>query len=67
VKRFHNNKEYLNRYDIMNVLSLREPKFMKDLHEIREKLAKMPREKYLEELKRVREKYRKELGHLYVE
>jgi hypothetical protein len=49
----------------MSELSLREPKFMKDLHKIREKLSKMPREKYLEELKRVRDKYRKELGHLY--
>jgi len=51
----------------MSKLGLREPKFMKDLHKIREKLTKTPREKYLEELERVREKYRKELGHLYVE
>ena len=51
----------------MSELSLREPRFMRDLHKIREKLTKTPREKYLEELKKVREKYRKELGHLYVE
>lgn len=51
----------------MSELGLREPKFMRNLHKIREKLAKAPREKYLEELKRVREKYRNELGHLYIE
>jgi len=51
----------------MSKLGLREPKFMRDLHKIREKIAKTPREKYPIELKRVREKYRKELGHLYVE
>jgi len=51
----------------MSILAIKEPKFIKDLHKIREKLAKTPREKYLQELKKVREKYRKELGHLYIE
>lgn len=50
----------------MSEIALREPKFLKDLHKIREKLAKMPEEKYREELKRVRGKYQKELGYLYV-
>jgi hypothetical protein len=48
-------------------LTIKEPKFIKDLHRIREKLSKTPRKKYVQELRRVREKYRKELGHLYVE
>lgn len=51
----------------MSVQGLREPKFMRDLHKIREKLAQSPKGQYLEELRRVREKYRKELGHLYIE
>lgn len=51
----------------MSELVIKEPKFIKDLHKVREKLAKTPRERYFQELRMVREKHRKELGHLYVE
>jgi predicted ribosome quality control (RQC) complex YloA/Tae2 family protein len=46
---------------------LKEPEFLKDLHKIREELAKEERKKALKELKAIREKYRAKLGHLYIE
>jgi len=46
---------------------LEEPEFLKELHKIREELARETREKAFKELSEVREKYRKRLGHLYIE
>lgn len=46
---------------------LEEPEFLKDLHKIREELAKEKREQAFKELKAVRDKYRGRLGHLYIE
>lgn len=46
---------------------LEEPEFLKELHKIREELAKETRERAFKELKAVRDKHRKRLGHLYIE
>lgn len=51
----------------MSEAILEEPEFLKELHRIREELAKESREQALKELKATREKHRKKLGHLYVE
>lgn len=51
----------------MSEAILEEPEFLKELHKIREELAKETREQAFKKLKEVREKYRSRLGHLYVE
>lgn len=45
---------------------LEEPEFLKELHKIREELAKETKKQTFKELKAIREKYRESLGHLYV-
>jgi len=46
---------------------LEEPEFLKELHKIREELARETREHAFKELRAVRDKHRKRLGHLYIE
>ena len=51
----------------MSTQELKEPKFLGDLHKVRSRLAKMPREKYEEYLQRALDENSEKLGHLYVE
>lgn len=51
----------------LSQLRLKAPRFMKELHEIRSELSRLPEAERAKEQKRVWEKYRKRLGHLYVE
>jgi len=46
---------------------LEEPEFLKELHKIREELAKEDRKEFFKDLKAIKEKYRARLGHLYLE
>jgi len=52
---------------MMTEALLEEPEFLKELHKIREELARETREQAFKELKAVRNKHRKRLGHLYIE
>ena len=51
----------------MSEAILDEPDFLRELHKIREELAKQTRKEALKELQAVRERHRKRLGNLYIE
>ncbi len=49
------------------LLEIEEPKFLRELHNLRKKLSKMRPDDYEDHQKKVMEYYRKHLGHLYIE
>ena len=64
-RKFKSSKQ--KRFSSLTESELKEPKFLRELHEIRKRISKIPGDEYMRQLVQIREKYRKELGDLYIE
>lgn len=48
-------------------MELKEPKFMQEIHKIRQELSTMPPSEYKKHLEETKKRYAERLGHLYVD